>query len=58
MRFLPPSEELCALVLEASLHDNPAFATARSSRVLQLCQVSWLGNTVLEVIGVCTNLRF
>jgi hypothetical protein len=48
---------VCALVLEASLHDDSAFATAKVSRVSQLCQVAWLGDTVLEVIGVCTNVR-
>lgn len=44
-----------------SLHDS-AFATARASRVSQWCQVSWLGNTILEVVEVwityCTYLRF
>lgn len=47
-------EPMCALVLFGGF----CFSTASASRVLQPCQVSWLGNTILEVIGVCTNLRF
>lgn len=50
---------VCALVLSGGF--PPLwfrFFTASASRVLQPCQVSWLGNTILEVIGVCTNLRF